>query len=152
MSRQFRVLVSSLQKSIDSKMVAVVHCMRPAEHVAPLAWRLGTLVCGASPCMYRPPPHSTQHAGSEPVVASIERLHQILEEVVDVLEADGETHEPVVQPARQPHLARYHRVRHRRRVLDERLDRLLAARFKGTDELSQLVDATLQAGVVAAPR
>lgn len=33
-----------------------------------------------------------------------------------------------------------------------RLERLLAARFKGTDELSQLVDATLQAGVVAAPR
>ena len=37
-------------------------------------------------------------------------------------------------------------------LLDEQLDRLLAARFKGTDELSQLVDATLQAGVVAAPR
>ena len=37
-------------------------------------------------------------------------------------------------------------------LLDERLDRLLAARFKGTDELSQLVDATLQAGVVEAPR
>ena len=37
-------------------------------------------------------------------------------------------------------------------LFDERLDRLLAARFKGIDELSQLVDATLQAGVVAAPR
>ena len=37
-------------------------------------------------------------------------------------------------------------------LLDERLDRLLAARFKGTDKLSQLVDATLQAGVVGAPR
>tara|TARA_Y100000385_G_C12884830_1_gene547368 strand:+ start:333 stop:716 length:384 start_codon:yes stop_codon:yes gene_type:complete len=37
-------------------------------------------------------------------------------------------------------------------LLDERLERLLAARFKGTDELSQLVDAALQASVVAAPR
>ena len=37
-------------------------------------------------------------------------------------------------------------------LLDERLKRLLTARFRGTDELSRLVDATLHAGVVAAPR
>tara|TARA_B100001109_G_scaffold243222_1_gene228845 strand:+ start:16045 stop:16380 length:336 start_codon:yes stop_codon:yes gene_type:complete len=37
-------------------------------------------------------------------------------------------------------------------LLDRRLERLLAARFKGTDELSRLVDATLRADVVAAPR
>ena len=37
-------------------------------------------------------------------------------------------------------------------LLDARLERLLLARFKGTDELSRLVDATLQANVAAAPR
>jgi hypothetical protein len=37
-------------------------------------------------------------------------------------------------------------------LLDEKMERLLLARFRGTDELSRLVDAALQAGVVAAPR
>lgn len=38
------------------------------------------------------------------------------------------------------------------KLLDVCLERLLTARFKGMDELSRLVDATLQAGVVGAPR
>ena len=37
-------------------------------------------------------------------------------------------------------------------IFDERLERLLAVRMNGTDQMSKLVDATLQAGVAGAPR
>ena len=55
------------------------------------------------------------------VVAAVERLLQVGEDVLDGLEADAEAHEAVLQPAREAVLARDHGVGHRGRVLDQRL-------------------------------
>ena len=51
-----------------------------------------------------------------------------------------------------PHWQTYNALVFDSSLLDARMERLLLARFRGTDELSRVVDAALQAGVAAAPR
>ena len=73
----------------------------------------------AAPPAHSPPqptdvPVTARRSPSQPVVAAVERLLQVLEYVLDALEPHREAHQPVLQPARKAIGPRDHGVRHRR--------------------------------------
>src|SRR5512147_2763111 len=71
------------------------------------------------------------------ILALTKRLLEVGDQVVDVLDTDGQPHEPIVDAEFGAHIGGERRVGHQRRMLGQALD---AAEAFGTDEDAQALE------------